>query len=399
MNNQEIIDDSAEVFIGTYNRFPAVMVEGNGCWLTDADGREYLDFLSGIAVCALGHSHPAVIRAICEQAGRLLHVSNLFYTAPQSRLARLLVDNSFADKVFFANSGAEANEAAIKLARKFSAPGRYEIISLEGSFHGRTLATIAATGQRKFQEGFEPMPKGFINAPFADLEALEKSITPATCAILCEPLQGESGVRPLRRQYIEGIRQLCNQHNLLLIFDEIQVGMGRTGTLFAYEQLGVTPDIMTLAKAIGNGLPLGAMLTTNKIAAAFTPGSHASTFGGNPVACAAGVAVMETMLKPGFFEQVQKTGEYLSAGLARLTEQFPHLATGVRGAGLIQALVLTPAGCEQGADIVNQLFRRGVLANFAGNNVLRFIPPLIVSEAEIDKMLTVLSLVLSHSQP
>lgn len=398
MNNQEIIDDSAEVFIGTYNRFPAVMVEGNGCRLTDADGREYLDFLSGIAVCALGHSHPAVTKAVCEQAGRLLHVSNLFYTTPQSRLARLLVDNSFADKVFFANSGAEANEAAIKLARKFSAPGRYEIISLAGSFHGRTLATIAATGQAKFQEGFEPMPEGFVTAPFADLEALEKSITPATCAILCEPLQGESGVRPLRREYLRGIRRLCDHHNLLLIFDEIQVGMGRTGSLFAYEQLGVTPDIMTLAKAIGNGLPLGAMLTTNKIAAAFTPGSHASTFGGNPVACAAGVAVMETMLKPGFFDQVNKTGKYLSAGLAALTEQFPHLAAGVRGAGLIQALILTPAGCEQGVDMVNKLFRRGILANFAGSRVLRFIPPLIVSEAEIDKMLVVLSQVLKETK-
>ncbi len=399
MNNQQIIDDSAEVFIGTYNRFPAVMVEGNGCRLTDADGREYLDFLSGIAVCALGHSNPAVTRAICEQAGRLLHVSNLFYTAPQSRLARLLVDNSFADKVFFANSGAEANEAAIKIARKFSSPGRYEIISLEGSFHGRTLATIAATGQTKFQEGFEPMPEGFVSAPFADLEALEKLITPATCAILCEPLQGESGVRPLSREYLKGIRQLCNQHDLLLIFDEIQVGMGRTGTLFAYEQLGVIPDIMTLAKAIGNGLPLGAMLTTNKIAAAFTPGSHASTFGGNPVACAAGTAVMETMLKPGFFAQVQKIGAYLNAGLAGLAGQFPQLATGVRGAGLIQALILTPVGRELGADIINKLFRRGVLANFAGNSVLRFIPPLIVSEAEIDKMLTVLSQVLSDLQP
>ncbi|VAW35045.1 Acetylornithine aminotransferase, partial [hydrothermal vent metagenome] len=228
--------------------------------------------------------------------------------------------------------------------------------------------------------------------------ALEKAITPATCAILCEPLQGESGVRPLRREYLRGIRRLCDQHHLLLIFDEIQVGMGRTGSLFAYEQLGVTPDIMTLAKAIGNGLPLGAMLTTNKIAAAFTPGSHASTFGGNPVACAAGVAVMETMLKPGFFDQVNKTGKYLSAGLAALTEQFPHLAAGVRGAGLIQALILTPAGCEQGVDMVNKLFRRGILANFAGSRVLRFIPPLIVSEAEIDKMLTVLNQVLKETK-
>jgi len=389
-SNQDIITKSNASFIGTYTRFPVAMVEGRGCILTDADGREYLDFLSGIAVCGLGHCHPAVTKAICEQAGKLVHVSNLFHTLPQTELAAALVAHSFADRVFFANSGAEANEAAIKLARIASAPGKYEIISLEGSFHGRTLATVAATGQKKFHQGFEPLPQGFSSAPFGSLEALAAMITPATCAILCEPLQGESGVRPLSREYLHGIRQLCDRHGLLLIFDEVQVGMGRTGTLFAHEQLGVTPDIMTLAKAIGNGLPLGAMLTTEKIASAFAPGTHASTFGGNPVSCAAGVAVMTTMLSPGFLYHVKAQGAYLAERLTEIAAKYPGLAQGVRGMGLIQGLVLTEAGVAQGPGIIKALFEQGVLANFAGNVALRFIPPLIVSEAEIDRMIATL---------
>ena len=389
-SNQEIVTKSNAAFIGTYTRFPVAMVEGRGCILQDADGREYLDFLSGIAVCGLGHCHPAVTRAICEQAAKLVHVSNLFHTVSQTELAAALVAHSFADRVFFANSGAEANEAAIKLARIASPPGKYAIISLDGSFHGRTLATIAATGQNKFQHGFEPMPQGFSSAPFGDLQTLAAMITPATCAILCEPLQGESGVRPLAREYLQGIRELCDQHGLFLIFDEVQVGMGRTGSLFAYEQLGVTPDIMTLAKAIGNGLPLGAMLTTEKIAHAFAPGSHASTFGGNPVSCAAGLAVIMTMLNPGFLEQVKTRGAYLAAKLTEIAAKYPTLVTGVRGMGLIQGLALTEVGVTHGPGVIKALFARGVLANFAGNVALRFIPPLIVSEAEIDQMIAVL---------
>ncbi len=395
-SNQEIIEKSNAAFINTYTRFPVAMVEGRGCILKDADGREYLDFLSGIAVCGLGHCHPVVTKAICEQAGKLVHVSNLFHTLPQTELAALLVAHSFADRVFFANSGAEANEAAIKMARIASPSGKYEIISLEGSFHGRTLATVAATGQKKFQQGFEPMPQGFSAAPFGDLAALAAMITPATCAILCEPLQGESGVRPLAREYLQGIRKLCDQHQLLLIFDEVQVGMGRTGTLFAHEQLGVTPDIMTLAKAIGNGMPLGAMLTTEKIARAFAPGTHASTFGGNPVSCAAGVAVMTTMLSPGFLDQVKARGAYLADRLTEAVAKYPALAHGVRGLGLIQGLVLTEAGVARGAEIVKSLFGKGVLANFAGNVALRFIPPLIVSEAEIDRLIEALDMVLGE---
>jgi len=397
-SNQEIIKKSESAFIGTYARFPVAMAKGSGCKLHDADGKEYLDFLSGIAVCSLGHCHPKVTEAICDQARTLVHVSNLFHTIPQTELAACLIEHSFADQVFFANSGAEANEAAIKLARKHSSPGRYEIISLEGSFHGRTLATIAATGQPKFQLGFEPMPDGFKSAPFGDITALSAMINESTCAIMVEPLQGESGVRPLGHQYLRAIRNLCDKHDLLLIFDEVQVGMGRTGSLFAYQQFDVTPDIMSLAKALGNGLPLGAILTTKDIAASFTPGTHASTFGGNPVSCAAGLAVMEVMLEQGFMSSVLSRGDYLSKTLKSIAQTYPSLATGSRGAGLIQALVLTENGIKHGAEIVNALFQRGLLANFAGNAVLRFIPPLIVTEAEIDEMRTILDSVLSTFQ-
>jgi acetylornithine aminotransferase/acetylornithine/N-succinyldiaminopimelate aminotransferase len=390
------IERSNRVFIGTYNRFPTVLVKGEGCRLEDADGNEYLDFLAGIAVCSLGHCHPEVTRAICEQAGRLLHVSNLFHTKPQTELAELLVQNSFADRVFFGNSGAEANEAAIKLARIHSGEDRFKIISLSGSFHGRTLATVAATGQPKFHKGFEPLPAGFLHAEFGDVKGLEKMIGPQTCAIFCEPLQGESGVRPLGREYLQQIRKICDANDLLLIFDEVQTGIGRTGSLFAYEQMGVVPDILTSAKALANGLPIGAMLTTEKIAASFSVGSHASTFGGNPVSAAAAVATLKVMLAEGFLDAVKSKGNYLAEKLAELAARYPKLASGQRGLGLIQGLVLTEAGREKGQDIVQELFRRGVLINFAGNEVLRFIPPLIVGSEEIDILISKLDQLFSE---
>lgn len=395
-HNAEMKKRGDAVIVGSYARYPAAMVSGTGCKLMDADGKEYLDFLSGIAVCALGHSHPQVAEAICKQAGELVHVSNLYYTKPQIELAELIVANSFGDKVFFCNSGAEANEAAIKLARISSPKGRYKIISLEGSFHGRTLATVAATGQPKFHEGFEPLPDGFCYAPFGDLQALEAMVDDTTCAILCEPLQGEGGVRPLGQEYVQGIRALCDKHGLLLIFDEIQTGMGRTGTLFAYEQLGVVPDIMSMAKALGNGLPIGAMVTRDEIAASFVPGTHASTFGGNPVAAAAGVATTKIMLESGFLELVQEKGTYFREKLAELATLFPKVLSGSRGMGLIVAGVLTEAGVAKGASIVNAMFERGYLMNFAGNSVLRFVPPLVVTIAEIDECIAVLREVLAE---
>ncbi len=393
--NTAVKESADKVFIGTYARYPATMVKGEGCCLTDGDGRKYLDFLSGIAVCSLGHCHPKVTEAIQSQAAELVHVSNLYYTEPMTRLAEILVANSFAEKIFMANSGAEANEAAIKLARIHAGEGRYEIISLAGSFHGRTLATVAATGQPKFHKGFEPIPQGFLHAPFGNLHALEKMVTDRTCAILCEPLQGEGGVRVLQQEYLQGIRNLCDKHDLLLIFDEIQTGLGRTGTLFAHEQSGVTPDIMTLAKALANGLPIGAMLTTSEIAASFIPGTHASTFGGNPVASAAAVATLNVMLEEGFLENVRAQSTYFTEELQKLADRYPALLSGVRGLGLILGAVLTEAGVAVGADIVNRMFEKGFLMNFAGNLVLRFVPPLIVTKEEIDTLITALAEVLA----
>jgi len=394
--NRDWKERGDKVFIGTYSRFPAAMVRGEGCRLWDADGREYIDFLSGIAVCSLGHCHPSVTEAVCAQAGTLVHVSNLFYTVPQIELAEMLTANSFADKVFMANSGAEANEAAIKLARIHSGPDRYEIISLSGSFHGRTLATVAATGQPKFHRGFDPLPLGFVHAEFGDPASLEKLIGEHTCAVLCEPLQGESGVRPLEPEYLQAIRKLCDKHDLLLIFDEVQTGMGRTGTLFAYQQLGVVPDIMTVAKALGNGLPIGAMLTREEIATSLGVGTHASTFGGNPVAAAAAVAVMRVMLEEGFLPGVRDRGKYLAEQLAEIAARFPDFATGVRGSGLLLGLVLTDKGISLGGRIVEELFQQGVLINFAGNRVLRFVPPLVVGRSDIDALIEKLALVLER---
>jgi acetylornithine aminotransferase/acetylornithine/N-succinyldiaminopimelate aminotransferase len=396
--NASWAERSNKVIIGTYARYPAAMVKGEGCTLIDAEGKKYLDCLAGIAVCSLGHCHPVVTDAICAQAKELVHVSNLYYTLPQTELAELLTANSFADQIFLANSGAEANEAAIKLARICAGPDRYGIISLVGSFHGRTLATVAATGQPKFHEGFEPMPEGFSHAPFGDLDVLEAMITDQTCAILCEPLQGEGGVRPLAVEYLKGVQDLCRKHDLLLIFDEIQTGIGRTGTLFAYEQLGIVPDIMTVAKALGNGLPIGAMLTRKEIAASLVPGTHGSTFGGNPVAAAGAVATLKIMLEDGFLAEVQEKGDYLQKGLEDLAARFPLLASGARGMGLIRGLVLTEKGIEQGAAMVNKLFEKGVLINFAGNAVLRFLPPLIISTTEIDQLLVALGEVLAECE-
>ncbi len=394
--NEQTKQRSDQVFIDTYARYPVTLVRGQGCVVEDADGREYLDFLAGIAVCSLGHCHPRITRAVCRQVETLVHVSNLYYTEPQTKLAELLVKNSFADRVFLANSGAEANEGALKFARLAAAAERHEIISLSGSFHGRTLATLAMTGQQKLHQGFEPMPVGFVHAPFGDLEQLEKMISAKTCAIVCEPLQGEGGVRPLGKEYLAGIRQLCNKHELYLIFDEIQTGMGRTGSLFAYEQLGVTPDIMTLAKGLGNGFPIGAILVTDAIAEKIGPGSHGSTFGGNLVATAAAGEVVTIMLEDGFLKEVQEKGDYFHSKLEILAARFPKLAVRSRGMGLLRGLVLTEQGVPYGTEIVKKMLDRGFLINFAGNSTLRFAPPLVVTRQQIDTVVDALSEVFSE---
>jgi predicted acetylornithine/succinylornithine family transaminase len=389
MKEKEIMALADENIMNTYKRFPIVLVKGSGIKVWDVNGKEYLDFVAGIAVCNLGHSHPQVIATVKEQLENLTHVSNLYYTEPQAQLAKLLVDNSFADKVFFCNSGAEANEAAIKLARKYAhenmGPDKFELITMKDSFHGRTMATITATGQEKFQFGFTPLLEGFTYVPFNDLQALEARISNKTCGIMVEPIQGEGGVNIPDTQYLARMREICDRHGILLIVDEVQTGMGRTGELFAYEHSGIKPDIMTLAKALGNGFPIGAMLATNKIAKAFIPGNHASTFGGSPLAMAAANATVKTMLQEGILEHCRKMGDYFLLQLKKL-QQKHKIIKEVRGMGLMLAAQLN---IESG-DIVNECLQKGLLINSAGSKTLRFVPPLIITTQDVDQAIKVL---------
>jgi len=394
MTNEEVIKVSSEVLAQTYGRFPVVLVRGQGCRVWDVEGKEYLDFVAGIGVCNLGHCHPKVVEAIREQAGKLLHVSNLYHIGPQIELAQLLVKHSFADQVFFCNSGTEANEAAIKLARKYSqdhfGPGRYEIISLLKSFHGRTLGALAATGQEKFHKGFEPMMTGFKYAPRDDLAAMERAITGATCAILVEPIQAEGGVNLFSENYLNGLRQLCDQKKLVLIYDEVQVGMGRTGKLFAYEHYGVPPDIMTMAKGLAGGVPIGAMLAKEEVAKSFTPGSHAATFGGNPLSAAAGVAALRATIEDGILENCQRSSVHFLKRLEELKRKYSFIKD-VRGKGLMIGLELD----REGKNVVTDCLKKGFLINCTDETVLRFIPPLIVTPKEIDRLIVALDEVFS----
>jgi acetylornithine/N-succinyldiaminopimelate aminotransferase len=358
---------------------------GEGAWLVATNGERYLDFTSGVAVNALGHAHPHLVAALQEQATKLWHMSNLFKSPDGERLAARLCEVSFADFVFFANSGAEAMECAIKITRKYHAakghPERYRIITFEGAFHGRTLATLAATGSPKYLEGFGPPMDGFDQVMLGDLEAVKKAIGPHTAGILIEPLQGEGGVRAAPHAFFKALRQLCDDNGLLLIFDEVQTGMGRTGELFAYKRLGVTPDVMPLAKALGGGFPIGACLATAEAAEGMTPGSHGSTFGGNPLAVAAANAVLDVMLAPGFFEHVQKMSLLLKQKLASVVDRYPAILAEVRGEGLLIGLkAVAPSG-----DLVAALRGEKLLTVGAGDNVVRFLPPLIVTEAEIEE--------------
>ncbi|MBF0550473.1 MAG: aspartate aminotransferase family protein [Deltaproteobacteria bacterium] len=379
--------------MGTYSRFPLTLVKGQGSRVWDDQGKEYLDFVAGIAVCNLGHGHPAVTQVIAAQADALVHVSNLYYTGPMAILAQGLVENSFADKVFFGNSGAEANEGAIKLARKYSydhfGPGRHEIICAQNSFHGRTLATLSATGQDKVKKGFDPLMPGFSFVPYNDLPALAEAVTDRTCAVLLEPVLGEGGVILPDRDYLKGAKSLCRTDKLLLIFDEVQVGMGRTGTLFAHQFDDVAPDIMTLAKALANGLPLGAVLATEDVAASFTPGAHASTFGGGPVVAAAAGVVLKTLIDGRVLDNCRQVGEYFINRLRSLGNKVNGVKD-VRGRGLIIGMELEYDGTE----VVKEMMQRGFLINCVQTNVLRFVPPLIVTEQEVDLLLAALEEVL-----
>jgi acetylornithine/N-succinyldiaminopimelate aminotransferase len=389
MNEKELMALADENIMNTYKRFPVVLTKGSGSKVWDIEGREYLDFAAGIAVCSLGHSHPKINAAVSEQLGKLLHVSNLYYTEPQSELAKLLTGNSFADKVFFCNSGAEANEAAIKLARKYAhenmGKDKYELITMKDSFHGRTMATITATGQEKFQFGFTPLLEGFTYVPFNDLKALEAAISAKTCGIMLEAIQCEGGVNIPDDNYLAGVRKICDRYGILLIIDEVQTGMGRTGKLFAYEHYGIKPDIMTLAKALANGIPSGAMLATDKVAKAFVPGNHASTFGGNPLAMAAANAVMKTILQEGVLENCQTVGDYLLSQLKKL-QQKHKIIKDVRGKGLVLAAQLD----IEAGDIINECIKRGLLIISAGGNTLRFVPPLIINKQDVDCAIKVL---------
>ncbi len=393
MATEDLRQDAERYLMQTYARQPISIVRGRGSHVFDFEGREYVDFVGGIAVDVLGHCHPDLVAAIQKQSQHLLHVSNLYHTEPQVKLAKALVDHSFADKVFFCNSGAEANEAAIKLARRYSfekyGPGRFQIITMTNSFHGRTMATLTATGQEKVQKGYDPLVPGFTRVPFNDLEAVERAVTDQTAAVLVEPVQGEGGVHVADRGYLQALRALCRQRDVLLMFDEVQTGMGRTGTLFAYEQMGVEPDVMTLAKGLGGGVPIGACLATDPVAKAFSPGSHASTFGGNPLACAAGLAVMKALLEGRVMEHGRRMGEYLGKGLVHLKEKH-RCVTEVRGLGLLQGIELT----IDAKLIVADCLKRRVLINNTGDRILRIVPPLVISQGDIDRLLDVLSSVL-----
>ena len=378
-------DSATSHLLPVFARVDLAFERGEGAWLTATNGDRYLDFTSGVAVNALGHAHPKLVAALQEQATKLWHMSNLFKSPDGERLAARLCEQSFADFVFFANSGAEAMECAIKVTRKHHAakghPERYRIITFEGAFHGRTLATLAATGSDKYLDGFGPKMDGFDQVPLGDLDAVKKMVGPNTAGILIEPLQGEGGVRAAPNAFFKALRQLCDDKGLLLVFDEVQTGMGRTGELFAHRRLGVTPDVMSLAKALGGGFPIGACLATADAAAGMTPGSHGSTFGGNPLAIAAANAVLDVMLEPGFFEHVRKMSLLLKQKLASVIDRHPEVISEVRGEGLLIGVkAVVPSG-----DLVAALRDQKLLTVGAGENVVRFLPPLIVTEAELDQ--------------
>ena len=383
---ESIMQTADRVIAATYKRFPVVLERGEGTGLWDTQGKRYTDFVAGIAVCNLGHAHPRIAAAVSRQARQLVHVSNLYYTVPQTELASLLVEQCFADRVFFCNSGAEANEAAIKLARKYfkdkGEPERFTIISMQQSFHGRTMATLSATGQEKIRKGFDPVLEGFTFVPFNDMKALEAAVDERTCAVMLEPIQGEGGICCPDRDYLKQVRQLCDQEGLLMILDEIQTGMGRTGVLFAHQHDGVAPDIMTLAKALANGLPIGAMLAAESVAAAFGPGAHASTFGGTPLVAAAALETLRCMLDDNIVERARETGDYFKEALERLKQRHNRIVE-VRGRGLLLGIRLDrPAD-----DLVTACLQKGFLVNCVQGDTLRFVPPLIVEREEIDALI------------
>ena len=388
--NKNIIQLTEKHVSGTYGRYPIALIKGKGSKVWDKSGKQYIDFVSGLAVNNIGHCHPSVVAAIKKQAEKLIHVSNLYHIEPQSQLAEKLTSVSFADKIFFCNSGTEAIESAIKLARKYffdqGQSGRTEIITMHNSFHGRTLGSLSATAQNKFHIGFKPLLPGFKYIPFNDLQSARKAITQKTCAILVEPIQGEGGVNIADPSYIRGLKKLCQKNGVLLIFDEVQSGFGRTGKLFAYELYKTKPDIMTLAKSLGGGVAIGAMAGSNRVMKSFVPGTHAATFGGNPLACSAALATLKVITGKNFLNKVNATGIYFLKRLKEIARENP-IVKEARGTGMFLALELD----QPGNDIVVDCMNRGFLINCIQQNVLRFLPPLNISRKDINSLVSVLS--------
>ena len=391
MKTSEIQKLSKKYIMNTYGERSIALVKGKGMYVWDADGKKYLDFLSGIAVNALGHCYPEIAESIKKQVSTLIHVSNFYHIKQQAELAELLIKHSFNGKCFFCNSGAEANEAALKLARKSTEPEKFEIITMTGSFHGRTLATITATDNAKYQKGIEPLPSGFKHAVFNDIESVKKCISDKTCAIMIEPVQGESGIHIAKKDFITELRKLCNERKIFLIFDEIQCGLGRTGKLFAYEHYNVEPDIMTLAKSLGSGLPIGALIAKDKTSSGFGPGDHGTTFGGNPLCCTAALTTLKIILENNLPQHAWKMGDYFKSKLEALKKKYSFIRE-IRSIGLMIGVELD-FECKE---IVEKCQKAGLLINCASGNVLRFLPPLIVSEKEIDKAVNILEHVLAN---
>jgi acetylornithine/N-succinyldiaminopimelate aminotransferase len=393
MTTQETIELYSKYVIANYKRLPRVIVKGEGCYLYDAEGNKILDMFPGWAVSGIGHCHPKVVDAIRKQAGELLHIDNTFYSEQQGQLAKLISERGFGGKCFFCNSGAEANEGALKLARLATAEGKYKFITAEGSFHGRTFATVTATAQPKYHEGFLPLLPGFVYVPYNDINALEKAFTDEVCAVMIEPIQGEGGINVATKEYVEAIRQLCDEKGAVMIFDEVQTGMGRTGKWFAYQHYDVEPDIITLAKALGGGVAIGAMMAKEELAVKLVPGKHASTFGGNCIACAAGIAVVEAIEEDNLIENAVKMGEYAKHKLEQLGEKYDIIKE-VRGKGLMIGVQLS----SPGAEIVDKCLARGLRINCTNNTVLRFMPAMIVTKEQIDEAISILDSVMGETK-
>ncbi|MGD9110390.1 MAG: aspartate aminotransferase family protein [Phycisphaerales bacterium] len=392
MTTKETIEMFDKYVIANYGRLPRVMVKGQGCYLYDADGNEILDMFPGWAVSGIGHCHPKVVEALRKQAGELLHIDNTFYSEPQGVLAKLLSERAFGGKCFFCNSGAEANEAALKLARLYTASEKYRFVTAEGSFHGRTFATVTATAQPKYHEGFLPLLPGFVYVPFNDIKALENAFTDEVAAVMVEPIQGEGGINIADREYLETIREFCDKNNAVMILDEVQTGIGRTGKWFGYQHFDVVPDIITMAKTLGGGVAIGAMMAKEEIATALVPGKHASTFGGNALACSAAIAAIEAIEEEGLLENAQQLGQYTMQKLNDLKSKHPVIDH-VRGVGLMLGVQLT----KPGSAIVNKCLEKGLRINCTHETVIRFMPPMIATTEHIDKAVSILDEALSES--